>query len=45
MEKEIQNIGEVLSRSEQLSIFGGDSSTTNTNHYPPTYPVYPPMPV
>lgn len=43
MEKEILKIGEVLSRSEQLSIVGGDSS--NTTHYPPTYPVYPPMPV
>lgn len=43
MEKEIVNIGEALSRSEQSSIVGGDSSASN--HYPPIYPVYPPMPV
>ena len=42
MEKETFSIGEVLNRAEQSSIVGGDSSTP---HYPPTYPVYPPMPV
>lgn len=43
MENQILNDGETLSRLEQLSIMGGNSSTPNNPL--PTYPVYPPMPV
>lgn len=43
MENQILNPGEALSRAEQISIMGGNSSTSSNPW--PTYPVYPPMPV